>query len=91
MARNVRLTVFVDLSELDLLRAVCPPDVSMGAVVRRLALERAEWYAKTGNKKRIDRPVRGGQQADAQDSSPRAESAGGYELDYDPSMDQTRR
>jgi len=45
MARHSRVLVCLNDEERFLLLAVCPTDVSLGATIRRLALERAGWLA----------------------------------------------
>jgi hypothetical protein len=76
MARNKRITVFVNDQEYRILRAVSPDDEAIGRTLRRLAMDRAEWMAEHGRKQRGRVPAADAVSCDA----PPAES-GGYELD----------
>ena len=57
MARSIRMTVFLNQEEHHLLKAVTPPDASVGATVRRMALDKAKWLASKGLKKDITKPA----------------------------------
>lgn len=52
MARNRRISVFLNDDEYNLIRLSQEDDVSLGAHVRRLAINRATWLAEAGHKQR---------------------------------------
>lgn len=56
MARNIRLQLFVDREEHELLRMASPTDLPLSTSVRRLALDRARWLVNHGRKQRA--PIR---------------------------------
>ena len=56
MPRSFRQMVFLNESELDTFRAVCPDDEPIGRVIRRMALERARWLQDHGKKHRVKLP-----------------------------------
>lgn len=57
MARDRRITIFVNDDEYQRLRMAAEEDVPLGTNIRRMALNRADWLAAHGKKQRGTRPI----------------------------------